>query len=188
MQLSTAYRDALGYAFDLHRTQERTRSGVPYVAHLIGVSSLTLEYGGDEEQGIAALLHDSAEDQGGEATLREIETRFGPRVARIVRACTDALETPKPPWRDRKERYLQHLKTTAAEAQLVAACDKLYNLRAIVGDYRHEREAVWSRFSGGREGVLWYYTELTRTFTLHSGVVEELQRTLQQLNTLLGEA
>jgi (p)ppGpp synthase/HD superfamily hydrolase len=187
-ELSDAYRDALGYAFDLHRTQRRAGSGVPYVAHVLGVSSLTIEYGGDEAQAIAALLHDAAEDQGGETVLATIEQRFGERVTRIVRACTDALETPKPPWKTRKVRYLEHLRTSTADVQLVAACDKLYNLRCIVNDYRIVGEELWARFSGGRDGVLWYYAELARCFTLSNPVVAELERTVQQLEHLLAGA
>lgn len=184
MKLSDRYRAALAWAFELHRDQERKGSGVPYVAHVLGVSSLVLEYGGDETCAIAGLLHDAVEDQGGAATLRRIEAEFGPEVARLVEACTDAVTTPKPPWRERKERYVEHLSRAPADAQLVAACDKLYNLRTIVGDYRAVGEALWARFSGGREGVLWYYQALAGAFTLESAAVEELRRTLAELEAL----
>ena len=154
MILSDKYKQALAFAFDLHRTQERKGSGTPYVAHILGVSSMALEYGATEEEAIAALLHDAAEDQGGEAILLEIENRFGPSVAGVVRECTDAVEDPKPPWKERKVRYLEHLKSASASAGLVASCDKLYNLRAIVADYRIVGETLWDRFAGGKEGVL----------------------------------
>ncbi|HET9960412.1 MAG TPA: HD domain-containing protein [Polyangiaceae bacterium] len=185
MQLTDRYRRALEFAFELHREQERSGSGVPYFAHLIGVSSLVLEAGADEDVAIAALLHDAAEDQGGTSTLERIEQDFGAKVADIVRACTDAVETPRPPWRERKIRYVEHLKLASPEAQLVAASDKLYNLRTIVADYRSIGEALWSRFSGGRAGVIWYYGALVEAFTISHGVVAELRRTLAQLETLL---
>lgn len=184
MKLSPRYRDALAYAYDLHHDQERKGSGIPYLSHLLGVSSLALEFGADEDQAIAALLHDAAEDQGGEKILKEIEARFGRRVADIVRECTDALETTKPPWKERKVRYLAHLAAAPAEAQLVSASDKLHNLRAIVSDYRKQGEGLWELFSGGREGVLWYYRELAKTFPETNPVTAELQRTLAELEKI----
>jgi (p)ppGpp synthase/HD superfamily hydrolase len=184
MMLTDRYRDALVYAFDLHREQERKGSGVPYFAHLIGVSSLALEHGADEDGAIAALLHDAVEDQGGEPVLAEIKSRYGEGVAAIVSACTDSVETPKPPWRARKERYVAHLAAAAPEAQLVSACDKLYNARAILADYRVVGEALWSRFTGGREGTLWYYRALASAFTLDNVVKRELDEVVTELETL----
>jgi GTP pyrophosphokinase len=181
MRLSDRYAEALRYSFDLHREQTRKGSGIPYFAHLIGVSSLVLEHGGDEDAAIAALLHDAAEDQGGRAILAEIEARFGAMVSAIVEACSDSLETPKPAWQERKRRYIEHLSHAAYSAQLVAACDKLYNARTIRNDYRQMGEDLWSRFSGGREGVLWYYAALADALTLDNPVVAELKRTVQDL-------
>jgi GTP pyrophosphokinase len=186
MLLTDRYRDALTYAFDLHREQERKGSGVPYFAHLIGVSSLALEHGADEDGAIAALLHDAVEDQGGEAILVEIESRYGNRVAAIVAACTDSLEAPKPPWRERKERYVAHLAEAPPEAQLVSACDKLYNARAILADYQIVGEALWERFSGGRDGVLWYYRALAGAFTIDNAVKRELDEVVTELESLAG--
>jgi (p)ppGpp synthase/HD superfamily hydrolase len=184
MQLSDRYRSALGLAFDLHRFQERKGSGVPYVAHLIGVSSLVLEYGGDEDAAIAALFHDAVEDQGGLAVLARLEHEFGKEVAAIVLACTDSHESPKPPWRARKERYVAHLAQAHANAQLVSACDKLYNVRTLLNDYRALGESVWLRFSGGREGVLWYYAALAAAFTIPAPVVTELRDATAELARL----
>jgi (p)ppGpp synthase/HD superfamily hydrolase len=181
MQLSDRYRDALVFAFDLHRAQERKGSGVPYVAHILGVSSLVLEYGGDEESAIAGLLHDAVEDQGGLSVLARIEERFGAKVAAIVLACTDSHEVPKPPWHERKRAYVAHLHVAPPDAQLVSACDKLYNLRAICADYRTVGEALWGRFTGGREGVLWYYRELAAAFTIDNPVVRDLRSTAAEL-------
>jgi (p)ppGpp synthase/HD superfamily hydrolase len=188
MHLSERYSRALMLAFELHRMQERAGSGVPYVAHLLGVSSLALEYGADEDAAIAALLHDAVEDQGGAATLARIRSEFGPKVAAIVEACTDSMDAVKPPWRERKLRYLAHLRAAPPEAQLVAACDKLYNLRTIVADYRVVGEQLWSRFTGKREGVHWYYRSLVEALTLQSAVVDELKRTVTELEGLIGAA
>ena len=184
MILSARYRDALVYAFDLHQNQSRSGSGVPYFAHLIGVSSLALEYGADEDQAIAALLHDAVEDQGGRETLAQISVRFGREVAAIVEGCTDAVDPPKPPWRERKETYLAHLRGAARPVQLVSACDKLYNARAIATDYRIVGEALWSRFSGGREGVLWYYRELAQVFPPDLPPAAELRRAVDEMRCL----
>jgi (p)ppGpp synthase/HD superfamily hydrolase len=184
MILSDRYKDALTFAFDLHQQQTRQGSGVPYVAHLIGVSSLALEYGADEDEAIAALLHDAVEDQGGRETLVRIVSRFGDRVAAIVEGCTDAVDPPKPPWRKRKETYLQHLRAASRSVQLVSSCDKLYNARAIVGDYRRIGEAVWTRFSGGREGTLWYYRALADVFPAELPPAAELRRVVDEMDHL----
>ena len=182
--LSQRYADALAFSFAAHREQARKGSHVPYFAHLIGVSSLVMEYGGDEDQAIAALLHDAAEDQGGHAMLAQIEARFGSTVSEIVRGCSDSLEATKPPWRERKRQYVEHLKTASPDAQLVSACDKLYNARAILSDLRVIGESLWERFTGGREGVLWYYRELADAFTIDSPVVGELRRTVAELGAV----
>ena len=162
--LTDRYRNALVVAFDLHREQSRKTSGVPYVAHVVGVSSLVLEYGGDEDEAIAGLLHDAVEDQGGAPTLASIRAQFGERVADIVSGCSDSVGDPKPPWRERKERYLAHLGDASRSVQLVSCCDKLYNARTILADLRREGAAVWQRFTGGREGTRWYYRSLAEFF------------------------
>jgi (p)ppGpp synthase/HD superfamily hydrolase len=186
MKLSDRYAVALEFAFRLHRSQERKGSGVPYVAHLLGVSSLALEYGADEDEAIAALLHDAVEDQGGLAVLERIRTSFGERVADTVLGCSDwPGEGSKPPWRERKERYLAHLETAAPSVRLVSACDKLYNARTILADLEREGEGVWSRFTGGRAGSLWYYRSLAERFgTLQSPVADELSRVVGRLEAL----
>jgi GTP pyrophosphokinase len=185
MRLSHRFREALQYMYDLHEDQERRGSGIPYLGHLMGVAALSLEFGADEDQAIAALLHDAAEDQGGGETLSEIESRFGERVARIVRDCSDTLAAEKPPWRERKARYLAHLAAAPAESQLVSACDKLYNLRTIVYDYRNQGEALWRRFGGGREGTLWYYREITKIIPESVTASLGLRRAMSDLESLL---
>lgn len=181
MTLTARFREALSFAFDLHQKQERKGSGVPYFAHLMGVASLVLEHGADEDEAIAALLHDAAEDQGGRPVLNVIQQRFGERVAAIVEGCTDSLDETKAPWRVRKERYLAHLKDASPSVQLVAACDKLYNARTILDDHRRHGDALWVRFSGGRDGVLWYYDALAKAVAVDNPVAGELKRAVEAL-------
>lgn len=165
--LSQRFHDAAKWAADLHAGQTRKGTQIPYVSHLLAVTALVLEHGGDEEQAIAALLHDAVEDQGGLGTLVEIRERFGDRVADIVDALSDAYgdaNTPKPPWRQRKEAYLAALPDHPPPALLVSAADKLHNATTILRDLRTEGDAVWDRFNGGRDGTLWYYRELVSAF------------------------
>ena len=130
----------------------------------MGVASVVLEFGGDEDMAIAALLHDVVEDCGGAPMLREVKRKFGSRVAKIVDGCTDSVIDPKPPWRERKETYIWHLKDADAETRTVSAADKLNNVRSILADYREVGEEIWVRFNGGRDGTLWYYRSLLEEF------------------------
>jgi (p)ppGpp synthase/HD superfamily hydrolase len=163
-RLTARFERALVYAFQLHRRQTRKGSHTPYIAHLLAVTSLVIEDGGDEDQAIAALLHDAVEDQGGLVTLERIRTKFGDRVARIVEGCTDADSLPKPPWRSRKEAYLNHLAGAPAEVRRVSLADKLHNARSILADLRQSGDSVWKRFNGGKDGTLWYYRSLVEIF------------------------
>ena len=160
--LTDRFDDALGYAARLHRDQRRKGTDIPYVAHLLGVASIALELGADEDQAIAALLHDSIEDQG--ATEAGIAARFGMAVARIVMDCTDSHVVPKPAWRPRKEAYVASLAKKPAASLLVSCADKIHNAQAIVNDLEVHGEALWSRFTGGRDGTLWYYRTLADAF------------------------
>lgn len=181
--LTGRFDEALAFASRLHREQVRKGSGIPYVAHLLATASLALENGADEDEAIAALLHDAVEDQGGPGIRAEIERRFGPRVAGIVDECSDTDQDPKPPWRERKEAYLAHLASASRSTLLVASCDKLHNARSVLEDYDRLGEELWERFSGGRDGTLWYYRSiadaLARVFD--SPVVAELGRTVAEL-------
>jgi (p)ppGpp synthase/HD superfamily hydrolase len=165
--LTARFREALTLAAVLHAHQIRKQSAgsgsppVPYVAHLLAVTSLVLEHGGDEDEAIAALLHDAIEDQGGEATRLRIRNLFGDRVAAIVEGCTDTDEHPKPPWKERKLHHLARVEQAEESVQLVVLADKLHNVRSVLRDYRSEGESTWRRFSGGREGTLWYYRAMT---------------------------
>jgi (p)ppGpp synthase/HD superfamily hydrolase len=183
--LTTRFDEALALASDLHRTQSRKGTQVPYVAHLLAVAGLALEHGADEDEAIAALLHDAVEDQGGPRTATMIRARFGDRVAEIVLACTDTDAVPKPPWRPRKEAYVAHIRGASPSARLVSACDKLHNVRTLVADYRVVGEALWDRFTGGRQ-TLWYYRALVDAFASHgrTSLVDELDRVVTELENL----
>ncbi len=147
--LTERFEDALIFSTQLHARQLRKSSQVPYIAHLLGVTGLVLEDGGDEAEAIAALLHDAVEDQGGINTLDEIRKRYGSRVAEIVIAVSDAYQEPKPPWRERKEAYIASIGTANPSAIRVSLADKVYNARATLMDIRQEGESGWSRFNGG---------------------------------------
>jgi (p)ppGpp synthase/HD superfamily hydrolase len=187
--LSPRFTDALTYAATLHGTQTRKGVPVPYISHLMAVSAIVLEHGGNEDEAIAALLHDAIEDQGGDEARQEIIRRFGETVAAIVDGCTDAETIPKPPWEERKRAYVAHIAGAGPSIRLVSAADKLHNARAILADYRQLGEALWDRFTGGRDGTLWYYRALANAFREgdHSPLVEELERTVSELARLAGE-
>ena len=183
MILSQRFIDALTFATTLHANQIRKGSGVPYISHLLGVTSIALEHGANEDEAIAALLHDAIEDQGGAATREEIRRRFGDTVTEIVNGCTDADTTPKPPWQQRKEAYIAHIPTASTSVRLVSAADKLHNARSILTDYYIVGEAVWKCFHGGKEGTLWYYRSLVVAFRQagSSPLVDELERVVSEL-------
>jgi (p)ppGpp synthase/HD superfamily hydrolase len=162
--LTSRYADALAFTAAAHREQTRKGTAIPYLSHLMSVSALVLEYGGDEDQAIAGLLHDAIEDQGGVAMETQIRDRYGDRVAQIVRACTDSDVEPKPPWRARKEAYLATLRDKGDDALLVSQCDKLHNATAILEDARTIGPAIWDRFTGKRDGTIWYYQSLAAIF------------------------
>lgn len=182
MSLSVNFDNALVYASKLHRNQIRKGSGVPYVAHLLSVSSRVLVAGGSEDQAIAGLLHDAAEDQGGKATLDVIHERFGQHVAQIVADCTDSWVEPKPDWRLRKKAYLSALPGKPVASLLVSLADKVDNAEAILHDYQNIGDDLWSRFTGGRQGTVWYYRSLSTIFTrvLPCALTNELSRTVSQ--------
>ncbi|WP_246140371.1 HD domain-containing protein [Euhalothece natronophila] len=186
MQLSSRFDHALTFASDLHRKQFRKGSSVPYICHLLGVCSLVLEYGGDEDSAIAALLHDAIEDQGGLPTRDKIKQNFGENVTAIVEACSDAYEKPKPPWRERKEAYINHVPNMSDQAALVSAADKLHNVRSIIKDWHEIGEKIWDVFSASKEETLWYYRELAVAFYKRkpTPIAIELKRTVRELETL----
>jgi len=186
MELSTRFSEALVYAAALHGRQRRKVSGEPYMAHLLGVAAIALQYGADEDEAIAALLHDAIEDQGGPQTAAEICRRFGPVVADIVRGCTDADTMPKPPWRQRKQAYVARLPRASASVRLVSAADKLHNARSLIKEYRSRGESLWAHFRGAREGTLWYFRAVVEALEQAGGgpLVEEVERTVSELERL----
>ena len=186
--LTDRFESALIFAFNLHKNQTRKSIPVPYFAHLMGVTSLVLEAGGDEDTAIAALLHDAVEDQGGVSILEEIRQSFGDHVADIVDHCTDAYAIPKPPWLKRKEQYLAKLRLASPEARLVSVADKLYNVRTISDALRMYGDDVWSRFNGAKEGTLWYYHTLLDIFreTGSDLITEAYVRAIEEMDHLAG--
>jgi len=164
LPISTRFRQALDYTCELHAEHARKGSDVAYISHLLGVVSLAIEYGASEDEAIAALLHDAVEDCGGAETCQAIREKFGEEVTRIVMACSDTDEIPKPPWKERKEQYLAHLQGEDSSVRLVSCCDKIHNLRSILSDYRESGDEVFHRFKAGKEGTLWYYQQLSLIF------------------------
>jgi (p)ppGpp synthase/HD superfamily hydrolase len=191
MPLTTRFDDAMLLASDLHREQCRKGCEVPYLGHLLGVASLVLEYGGDEDEAIAGLLHDAVEDAGGQPTLARIRQQFGDRVAEIVDHCSDTDTVPKPPWQARKEAYIARLPSGNTSSWLVSCCDKLYNSRSIVSDLRVHGDATWQKFSGKRDGSLWYYATLAGKFhdlDVPAALTQELDRTVAEMQRLATES
>ena len=186
--LSKRFILALGYTAKLHAKQIRKRTERPYIGHLLGVASIVIEYGGDQDMAIAALLHDAVEDQGGLPRLREIQKKFGKRVARIVDGCTDAYTEPKSPWLERKRAYIARLAHETADIRLVSAADKLSNARETLYEVRIYGDSVYDRFAGKKSGTLWYYRELIKVFREAGAnpLVEELDRVVTELERLSG--
>jgi GTP pyrophosphokinase len=194
--LTHRFDEALRLAADVHRNQGRKGTQVPYLAHILGVTSIALEYGADEDEAIGAVLHDSLEDApeelGAEALRRVIRLKFGHRVLDVVEACTDAESGSKPAWRTRKEAYVASIPHKTASALLVGTADKVYNVRAILTDFREIGNAVFDRFNpeAGKAGTLWYYGELAvriaaRSAELRDARVERLATELTRVVAIL---
>jgi len=194
-QISPRLSEAVDYAVRLHGRDARKGSPVPVLAHLLGVCALVQGDGGDEDEAIAALLHDALEDKPGQTSSGEIAARFGPRVLRLVQAATD---TPpdyaggaKPPWRERKQRYLEHIRRTPAELLRVTVADKLDNVRSVLADYRRLGESVWTRFNAGKKDQLWYYRSASEAYGAagFSGpLLDELTRLVAELEQAAGSS
>jgi (p)ppGpp synthase/HD superfamily hydrolase len=160
VQLTADYLDALDFAIRTHAAQTRKGTDIPYISHLLAVSAIVLEFGGSEDQAIAALLHDAVEDGGGQNTRLEIAERVGEEVAQIVDGCSDdspAPGEPKRPWMERKTRHLEHIAHASPSVRFVTAADKLHNARALVSDLRSEGSRLWDRFNARPDQILWYY-------------------------------
>jgi (p)ppGpp synthase/HD superfamily hydrolase len=199
LHLSSRFTSAVDYARHLH-IERRKGTGIPYMAHLLGVASLVMGEAGHagfpvtEEMVIAALLHDAAEDHGGVPRLKDIEYNFGPNVARMVEGLSDSLtgdSDNKQSWLERKQGYILKLRDEPADIQLISAADKLYNARAILEDYREIGPRIWERFKRGRQDQLWYFDELLTVFKASgtARIVDELERTVNELRLIsAGEA
>jgi (p)ppGpp synthase/HD superfamily hydrolase len=191
--LTRRFEDALVYATQAHATQRRKGSNVPYIGHLLGVTDLVLGAGGSEDEAIAALLHDVAEDQGGRARLRDIRERFGARVSEMVEALSDALpDVPgarKPPWHARKLQYHDHLRAHPDRSVwLVSAADKLHNARSTLADLRNAGSEVWERFSAVPSEQIWNYEQLLDIYRTSEDprlrpIVDDLARTIAELKS-----
>ncbi len=177
---------AVELAFELHGDQRRKQADVPYVGHLLATAAIVIDDGGDDDQVIAALLHDAPEDQGGRRVLTEIGRRFGPRVAAIVDACTDTFESPKPPWRARKEAWVARIPTMPEDALRVVLADKLHNARSIVATLRTSGIGSLDVFRGGRDGTLWYYRAVADALAARTPgpLAEELRETVGEMERL----
>ena len=187
-KLTSRFDEALRYAHSLHHTQVRKGSGSPYVGHLLGVASIVIEDGGSEDEAIAALLHDAAEDQGGRARLDEIRAKFGDAVATIVEDCTDSWSQPKEPWLERKQAYIQHARTLSGPSLRVSAADKVHNAYATLRDLRNQGERAWDRFTATADDVVAYYESLVRAYREAGGgvLVDELDRIVRGIQREMG--
>jgi (p)ppGpp synthase/HD superfamily hydrolase len=182
--LTGSFQDALVYAAQVHEGHARKGgSQIPYLAHLMSVAALVLENGGDEEQAIAALLHDAIEDQGHRTSVQELRDRFGDRVARIVEACSDTDQRPKPPWLGRKQAYIDRMQDEPDEVLLVVLADKVHNARSTAADLRVHGTAVWRRFGGTVDQQLWYYRSLSELFCrrMPGPLADELARLVDEI-------
>jgi GTP pyrophosphokinase len=187
MPYSQRFADALVLTHQLHADQVRKGTTIPYIGHLLAVTAIVIENGGTEDEAIAALLHDAIEDAGGDPVRNVIRERFGENVLEIVEGLTDTDQTPKPPWRARKEAYLAHLGEASPSVLLVSLADKLHNAQSILRDYRRAGDKVWTRFNGGKEGTLWYYRALVRAYSAHTTIflAQELDRVVSEIEQLV---
>jgi (p)ppGpp synthase/HD superfamily hydrolase len=191
--LGNAFDRALLLATDHHRRQLRKGTEIPYVSHLLGVTSLVLEMGGTETEAIGALLHDAVEDGGGQPMLDRIRAEFGDDAARIVAANSDSDAEPKPPWYRRKRDYIDAIAHKQPDELRVSLADKLHNARAILLDYRTHGEGLWDRFKSGEgDSIRWYYRSLFEAFAARRDALgeravpalEELGRTIAEIDRL----
>jgi (p)ppGpp synthase/HD superfamily hydrolase len=192
LQLGNRFTDAIDYARILH-VERRKGTDIPYMAHLLGVAALVIGEAGHapvtEDMVIAAILHDAAEDHGGQLRLDDIAYNFGANVAHMVEGLSDSLAEDannKAPWLERKETYLKRLREEPSDVQLISAADKLYNARAVLDDYRQVGPEVWKRFKRGRNDQIWYFRELLKVFKKSGGnrIVSELERVIAELEKI----
>jgi (p)ppGpp synthase/HD superfamily hydrolase len=187
-RLGRRFEEAFALANRLHQDHVRKASQIPYISHLLSVTALVLQDGGDEDEAIAALLHDAVEDQGGEQTLALIREKFGDKVAKIVYECSDSFTTPKPPWQKRKEEHIARLKNASPSAHRVMLADKLHNARALLRELRAKGDKAWELSKGGQKGMLWYFHTIHETLgeTNRGYLWQELERVIEEIERLAG--
>jgi (p)ppGpp synthase/HD superfamily hydrolase len=196
MALGERFDAALALAHRVHRRQKRKGTSIPYIAHVLGVTALVLEHGGNEDEAIAAVLHDVLEDVAEfgagltvDALSREIEARFGSTALRLVEYMTDTVAHPKPNWPERKALHLRALSQAPPSALLIAAADKLHNVRSLIRDYRSAGEALWERFNpeAGRDRTIAYYRAALELFKarLPGALTDDLEREVIALEELV---
>lgn len=185
-QLTERFEQALVYAHRLHIHQTRKVGNIPYISHLLSVTALVLEAGGNENEAISALLHDSIEDQGGVKISEEIRQRFGESVVNIVEGCTESETVPKPPWKERKLRYLAQIETATPSVQLVSLADKLHNGRSLLSECHQLGDEIWKIFPVGKAETLWFYDSLLQIYqrTSYHQLVEEFRQVVKSLQLL----
>ena len=196
-EIGPRFAAAVEWAAELHCTQTRKGTDVPYLAHLLDVAALVLADGGTEAEAVAALLHDSIEDA--HVKPKHIRRRFGRKVARIVMGCTETLDGELPTkkshvvrdastWRARKDEALAHLRDpdTPVPVRRVKAADSLANARSIVADLRRSGPETWLRFHAGAVDQLWYYRSLSIVLgDRHPGLLsDELRATVRDMEKL----
>jgi (p)ppGpp synthase/HD superfamily hydrolase len=192
--LSERFDAALALAHQVHRRQMRKGSQVPYIGHLLGVASIVIEYGGNETEAIAALLHDALEDApddlGVERVRAMIAEQFGLDVLAIVEHCSDTTEQPKPPWPARKRRYIAAAEHAPRPALFVSAADKLHNVCALMRDYRREGDALWIRLNAeaGKARTVGYYRALADLYLrrLPGPLADDLARFVHEFEEITG--
>jgi len=186
--LTNRFADAFALANQLHASQYRKQTTIPYISHLMSVSALVLEMGGNEDEAIAALFHDAVEDQGGLETLALIQDCFGETVAGLVCHCSDCFVSPKPPWQERKDQHLAKLRIALSSTLRISLADTLHNARSIQIERRLNGESIWQKFSKGKEGILWYYGSLSDIFSQRFDCAwsQELAEIIEDWQTLGG--
>ncbi len=180
-QITERFDQALVLCCQLHRHQIRKDGRTPYIAHLLSVAALVLEDGGSEDEAISALLHDSVEDQGGLEILAKIRQDFGENVAAIVEGCTESETVPKPPWEERKSRYLQQIHQGSKAVQRVSLADKLHNARCLLRQLQQEGQIVWQRFQGGKSSTLKFYKSLLSSYQMDGQMKQEFATIITNL-------
>jgi (p)ppGpp synthase/HD superfamily hydrolase len=191
--LSPRMIEALELAIKLHGHDTRKKCKVPYLAHVLNVCALVIQDGGDEDEAVAALLHDALEDKPEEINEEDINASFGRKVADIVRLCSDTERDfkggEKGPWRERKERYLNEVKQHDPALLRVTVADKIDNARAIIFDHKHVGDAIWTHFKAGKEDQIWYYSEAMRVYRevgFSGPLLEELDALVEELKLIAG--